>query len=271
MRISLSKVEQEAPELVAAFKQTKISLSKHSNMRDHVARVALVLDISASMSGLYRSGLVDRLVSKALPVGLSFDDDGEIDLFAFGVGAYEMDGCNMANYRGAASGILEKHSLEGGTYYARALELLEEKYADSTDPVFVIFVTDGETAEQENVTKMIRKLSKLPIFLQFVGLGEQLLPPGFDGSEAPVVSQKPGFLARLFGASVTQSANGGSTRSSGFKYLQQLDEMSGRVVDNCNFFSLKDPASVDDELLYDLLMNEYPSWVKEAKAKGILR
>ncbi|MBD8615131.1 MULTISPECIES: VWA domain-containing protein [Pseudomonas] len=273
MRISLSKVEQEAPELVSAYKQTKISLAKHEHLRDHIARVALVLDISASMSGLYNSGLVDRLVAKAMPVGLQFDDDGEIDVFAFGVDSYEIASYGMADYKGCVSSILERHNLEGGTRYARALELLEAKYANSTDPVYVIFVTDGDTEQADKVSYLIRKMSKLPIFIQFVGLGEQIPPEGFDidGNAEPAPAKKAGFFARLLGASgSTASASSRRPSTSGFKYLCELDSMGGREVDNCNFFALKDPASVSDERFYELLMNEYPSWVKEAKSKGIL-
>ena len=47
--------------------------------------------------------------------------------------------------------------------------------------------------------------------------------------------------------------------------------MDGREVDNVNFFAIKHPTSVSDERLYELLMNEYPQWLKAARAKGILR
>lgn len=272
MRISLAKVEEEAPELVAAFKQTKISLAKHDHLRDHIARVALVLDISASMDHLYKSGLVDRLVAKAMPVGLSFDDDGEIDVYAFGVDAYTIGSFGMGEYKSCVSNILSTHRLEGGTRYDRALALLEEKYAGTTDPVYVIFVTDGDTENPDKVSSIIRRMSKLPIFLQFVGLGASIPPEGFDmdGRPDPAPAQKPGFFARLLGATDSSSSPSRKANTSGFKYLCELDGMDGRIIDNCNFFALKDPASVEDERLYELLMNEYPSWVKAAKAKGIL-
>jgi len=272
MRISLAKVEQEAPELVSAFKQTKISLSKHEHLRDHIARVALVLDISGSMDHLYKSGLVDRLVAKAMPVGLTFDDDGEIDVFAFGVDAYEIGSFGMGEYKSCVKDILNSHSLEGGTRYARALELLESKYADTTDPVYVIFVTDGDTENPEKVSALIRKLSKQKIFIQFLGLGVDFPPEGCDihGDSEKAPAKKPGFFARLLGATDSSNSTARNPTTSGFKFLCELDSMTGRAVDNCNFFALKDPASISDERFYELLMNEYPSWVKDATAKGIL-
>lgn len=77
--ISLQKLEQQAPEMVDLFKKTSICLDK-VNLRDHRAQVALVLDISGSMSGLYQSGKVQELVKKVLALGLQFDLDGSIDV-----------------------------------------------------------------------------------------------------------------------------------------------------------------------------------------------
>lgn len=273
MKISLAKIESAAPDLVPAYKQTKISLAKHEHLRDHVARVALVLDISVSMDKLYRNGLVDRLVAKALPVGLTFDDDGEVDLFAFGINCYELDSCNLGNYKGTAKRILQEHSLEGGTYYARALEMLEARYRDSTEPVYALVVTDGETSEPEKVTRLIQKMSNLPLFIQWVGVGIEILPAGFSlDKSAPARPAKQGFLSKLFGSPAPAAQTPANKKlSGGFRYLSQLDEMGGRAVDNCNFFAIEDPSAIDDEKLYELLMNEYPQWVKAAKAKGILR
>jgi hypothetical protein len=46
--------------------------------------------------------------------------------------------------------------------------------------------------------------------------------------------------------------------------------MSRRLVDNANFFHLDRIEEVTDEQLYDQLLNEFPQWLKAAKAKRIL-
>ncbi|ELT4612451.1 VWA domain-containing protein, partial [Pseudomonas aeruginosa] len=56
----------------------------------------------------------------------------------------------------------------------------------------------------------------------------------------------------------------------GYGILEKLDDMKGRVVDNCGFFALDDLHQVSEEQLYDQLMEEFPSWIKEASAKGII-
>ncbi|HBU83752.1 MULTISPECIES: VWA domain-containing protein [Paenibacillus] len=52
--------------------------------------------------------------------------------------------------------------------------------------------------------------------------------------------------------------------------LEKLDDMSGRFIDNANFFALDDISKISDEELYDRLLSEFPDWIKEARSKGIL-
>ena len=57
---------------------------------------------------------------------------------------------------------------------------------------------------------------------------------------------------------------------SDYGILERLDDMKGRVVDNCNFFALDDLHDVSEQDLYDRLLEEFPTWLKEATAKGIV-
>ena len=47
------------------------------------ARVGLVLDASGSMGRQYKSGRVQELLDRVLPLALHFDDDGSLDVWAF--------------------------------------------------------------------------------------------------------------------------------------------------------------------------------------------
>ncbi|MNC51106.1 hypothetical protein D3C75_1003850 [compost metagenome] len=58
---------------------------------------------------------------------------------------------------------------------------------------------------------------------------------------------------------------------SDFEVLRTLDDMRGRIVDNADFVHLKRIEKVTDEKLYDKLLNEFPRWIKAAKAKRILQ
>lgn len=67
--ISLEKrVEAKAPQLVSLGKSAGVSLAE-VGLQAHRARVRLVLDISGSMSTLYRKGLVQRFAERILPLG----------------------------------------------------------------------------------------------------------------------------------------------------------------------------------------------------------
>lgn len=57
---------------------------------------------------------------------------------------------------------------------------------------------------------------------------------------------------------------------SGYGIFEKLDDLPGRLVDNCNFFALDRLDQLSEEALYAKLMEEFPLWLKDAKAKGIL-
>ena len=67
-------------------------------------------------------------------------------------------------------------------------------------------------------------------------------------------------------AKIIEASRFGQT---GFGFLGELDARTGRYVDNANFFSVPDPEAVPDDELYDLLMGEYPGWVKAAGPRMI--
>lgn len=254
------KMETAAPALLSLAKKAQVSLEK-KQMGNHVARVALCLDISASMVGLYRSGKVQRFAEKILALGTRFDDDGEIDVFLFGARAHNAGSMGVDNFAGISERLLKEYGYEGGTEYGKALEAIRKHYfpdghggeraAPRRDklPVYVMFLTDGQTTDKKKTIDQIRWASYEPIFWQFMGIG------------ASKWDRTPSLKKR---------GDGRRGPEGEFAFLEQLDNLDGRYVDNANFFSVEDPEAVGDEELYDLLMEEYPEWVKLASAKGLL-
>jgi stress response protein SCP2 len=251
------KLEQQAPKLLSLAKKAELSLKK-VGLETHQARVALCLDISASMSGLYSAGKVQRLAEKALALGTRFDDNGAIDIFLFGERAHsagEMTTENFANFIGQ---MQRRFPLEGGTNYAKAMQLIRQHYFGAAPtrkaafaqamPVYVMFVTDGQPFDPDQSRQQVRDSAFEPLFWQFIGLGQSRKD----------VSQGKGFTGLL-----------GRMFASDFSFLESLDEMSGRYIDNANFFSIADPEAIDDEKLYGLLTSEYPSWVAQLGAKKL--
>ena len=75
---------------------------------------------------------------------------------------------------------------------------------------------------RDETDRAIRKSSKHKIFYQFVGIGKY----------------------------------------ESFDYLQKLDDLDGRAVDNTAFIKVEDFSRMDDDQLYDKLLEQYPQWLK---------
>jgi vWA found in TerF C terminus len=259
MAISLEKLEKEAPKLIALAKQADLSLAK-VNLSKHRAKVALCLDISGSMASLYSSGKIQRFAEKILALGCRFDDDGSIDIFLFGANAHHPGEMTLKNFQTFMGQIQRQHPLEGGTYYGKVMQDIRSFYfqenkggqlkspVSSHQPIYVMFVTDGATMDRELSQKQLQWSSYEPIFWEFMAIGKS----NKDVSKRGIV----GWFSKAL--------------VSDFSFLEELDNLRDRYLDNADFFSVEDPDAIADQDLYDLLMGEYPDWVKAAKNQGLL-
>lgn len=259
MAISLEKLKKEAPTLIDLAKKADISLAK-VHLSEHSAKVALCLDISGSMSHLYASGKIQRFAEKILALGCHFDDDGSIDIFLFGANAHYPGEMTLKNFQNFIPQIQRQHPLEGGTYYGKVMQAIRCFYFPETRgsqlnspvsaqcPVYVMFVTDGATMDRELSQKQLQWSSYEPIFWEFMAIGQ-------SNQDA---NQQKGIVGWFSKALVSD-----------FSFLEGLDDLGGRYLDNADFFSVEDPETIGDQELYDLLMSEYPAWVKAARGKGL--
>lgn len=125
------RLEKESPKLLDLTKRASISLEKRG-LGEHTARVALCLDISGSMSRLYRNGSIQALAERVLALGMRFDDDGEVDVFLFGKNGYQAVPLTLANNAGYVPAVVKEFGLEPATYYGKAMALLREHYFGSS-------------------------------------------------------------------------------------------------------------------------------------------
>ncbi len=230
-KISLEKkIADGAPKLISLVKPLKVQLEKR-NLQDVVARVALVMDISGSMSSSYSDGTVQEIVNKILPVAVQFDDDGELDFWFYGSRCKRRPSVNMRNYESAVPADWKnlRQSVGGVNNEPVVMREVIAEYESSDLPAYVVFVTDGGISLTSAIKRLLIDSSRLPIFWQFVGV-----------------------------------------RGSNYGVLERLDTMSGRYVDNANFFALDDFRRVPNEELYSRLLNEFPAWLKACKSKGVL-
>jgi stress response protein SCP2 len=237
-KVSLEKrLEKEAPALLSLAKPLKISLEKYK-LTDTTAKVALVLDISGSMYGQYQNGTVQEIVNKTLPLAVQFDDDGEIDFWYYGNSCKRMDAVNMHNYQRVVPTDWEGMSSLG---YKFMLSL----GGGNNEP----------TVMREVIAEY--KKSKVPAYVLFITDGG--VSSENDIKHLLIESSKMPIFWQFIGV-------GGS----GYGILERLDTMSGRYVDNANFFALDDFRRVSNEELYDRLLTEFPQWLKEIRVKKII-
>lgn len=245
--VSLSKqrlinLEKSAPGsgLINLAKTASISLEK-KQLDNHTADVVLVLDFSASMSKVFDNGFVQQVAERVLAAGVLFDDNASVDVFLFDNRAQHLGELSPTQFQGQVARWHKQHGLGGGTKYGAVIQKVREHFFGSAigregpmhraKPVYVLFVTDGDATDKSHATRMMREVSYEPIFWQFVGV---------------------------------------HTWGSSFDYLERLDNLSGRLVDNANFFEIRDVKALSDQDLYQKMFAEYPDWLKAARQQGLV-
>lgn len=225
----LLKKAENTPGMVSLIKQAAVSLEKRG-LAEARYRVKLVLDISASMTGEFRSGAVNELVRRALALATRLDDDGQVDVYLFGLQAQRRGKVSLDNVGNFVPGL--KFGFEGGTNYVPVMKMVRDdsRAEQSTDPVLVLFITDGATSNRKAAEREMLDASSEPIFWKFMGI------------EAGRVD---------------------------FEFLERLDDMPGRVVDNADFFKVKSPIDLPDAELFELLVNELDSWDRDSRKAGL--
>jgi stress response protein SCP2 len=245
----LIDLEKKDPAMLSLVKKVQVSLEKQGLTNDS-AKVALVLDISPSMMNLFQDGSVDELVRRILALGLRFDDDGQIDVFLFGKDAFDYGSVDLNSYRSFVQDMLRRYGYSGGTYYGKAMQLVRETYRSQPDfgrlPIYIMFITDGGTADPAVSERHVIESSHEPFFWQFLAIGQ-----------APSGQKKQSRWSRIFG--------------SGFDFLEKLDNLPGRLIDNASFGLIESPRAISEDEMFDMLMEEYPTWVRQAQEKGLIR
>ena len=224
----LSLAKDQAPGMVPLIEQARLTLEKRG-LDTLTFEVKLVLDVSASMTNLFQSGQVQRLVERSLALAARLDDNGEVEVTLFGTHARSGGKVLLSNIQSFVQRM--KFQYDGGTRYAPAIREMIAQQKGAAHPLLVLFITDGEAGDIREATQAIRDASHLPIFFKFLALD--------SGNES-------------------------------FSFLEQLDTLPGRVVDNANFARIRGLKSMADHELFELLTEEINQWLPAAKAAGVL-
>lgn len=235
-KISLEKAEKTGnPQIIDLTKKSLVQLEK-KNLLEVQARVALVLDASGSMNWQYKNGDVQKVVDRLMPLAINFDNDGSFECWAFAQHTTQLDDVTLANVTTFINTTQRGwQSWQVGARYNEEIPAIEAVIN------YYQQFNDG-----------------LPVYVLFisdggVGSSRQMQKILTEVAKRPIFWQFVGIGGRSYGV------------------LEKLDDMTGRVVDNCNFFDLDSITSISDERLYELLLEEFPDWLKVCKQLGIVR
>ncbi|MCD5993258.1 VWA domain-containing protein [Pseudomonas sp. CDFA 602] len=234
-RVSLEKkIADAAPQLVSLAKKAQISLEK-AKLTDTKARVGLVLDASGSMNGQYNRGHVQEVVDRLIPLAVHFDDDGALDCWAFGAKPQQLSAVTLNNFK----------------------DFIKTDKGGWKDWVLGARINDEPKAMRMVIDYYKQSNDKTPVYILFISDGgiyedRAITKLMIEAAKLPIFWQFVGLGGR------------------GYGILEKLDDMDGRVVDNCNFFALDRLDEIPEEKLYDLLMEEFPDWLKAARTAGII-
>lgn len=237
--VSLEKrIQEKAPRLISLAKTVTVSLAKH-NLQSVKAKVAFVLDASGSMTGEFKKGNVQAVLDRIAVLAVQFDDNGDMDMWGFAEKHRKYKDVTLDNLDGYVADI--QNSARRGRW-----ENLPGLGGINNEPPVLEEIIDTF------------KHSDLPVYVVFIT----------DGGISKT---------RAIKEAIRRSANypifwkflglGGS----GYGILEQLDTFTDRRIDNTHFFAIDDFATMSDERLYDLLLEEFKDWTVAARKERIMR
>ncbi|HHP7240661.1 MAG TPA: VWA domain-containing protein [Cyclobacteriaceae bacterium] len=230
---------------------------KEYNLVKNSCQVILCLDVSESMVPYLESGKAQEFAERFLALGHLLDIDKQLDIFLFAEKAHFLGAMDMSNVRNLINESIDIYKLGDHSNYPEIIRLIRAHYFkrdiaqkevfSSDYPVFVLFVTNGETINIKETVEQIVESSYEPCFWQFITLGVTAKEMG------------KGFWAWLK-----------KPFAEDYSFLQKLDLMKNRFVDNAGYTNVTNPSDLTDSEFYELIMDEYPYWLKQAQSNGLL-
>ncbi|WP_370247587.1 VWA domain-containing protein [Nocardioides sp.] len=261
MPISLDKVQATAPGLVNLAKTAALSLEKN-NLVGTRAKVAVVMDYSGSMTREYREGRVQKLTERILALATQLDDDGSIDFFVFDTTAAHLGEVPLSNYQGAVDRLTSGRRM-GTTDYAGAFRVVRDHFGFAHPaPGAKKGGLFGRRKQVEGAVEVSiapgQQPANEPVFAVFLTDGAPNSKP--QAVQALIeVSTAPIFWKFL------------SIGAESFEFLQKLDDLETRVIDNADYKPIGSIDALDDAALMDALLDEYGTYVTQARQLGLIR
>lgn len=252
MGISLDKIEAQAPSLISLVKQAVETIDK-SKLNGQTAKVVLALDYSGSMHREYSNGSMQRLTEKVLALATQFDDDGNIDFFVFDSNAAYLGDIGISDFEGSVD-RLTKHRQMGSTNYADLILKVRDHFGFGKPAP----AKKGLFGKLKKVEPVTTGPADEPVYVLFLTDGA---PNSQSEAIAAIteVSTAPIFWKFL------------SIGREEIEFLQTIDDLPGRFMDNADYKHVKNVDTISNETLFEYLLDEFPEWISEAHLKGLIK
>lgn len=263
-------------EKITAAKEAAISVAKSKGLGDLKAKVVLAMDYSGSMDPLYTAGFVQRAFERIVPLALAFTPDKSMPCYIFSSGFNrvlpDVTESNVHNY--VQNNIRNKYSY-GMTEYAPVMRAILNQVIKENTPGGTTTTEDGKRSAFDGIKSFFGGGPKkpaiepttadIPTLVIFITDGDNNTDDKPKATAAIVEAAKHSIFWQFWGLS--------HSKSDKFAYLEKLDTMSGRYIDNANLMTSSEETfdNLTDDQLYTMLLGEFPSWYKEAQTKEIFK
>lgn len=180
-------------------------LEKRNLKTAPVMRVGAAFDVSGSAKWMYLNGIMQATVDRLVPVAMKFDDNGEMDAWAFddefsqlpsiGKMDYEdyiqravMGDNNLRKWNNTKYGGVWKAMIDfyfpgaapaastGGFFsglFGKKPAPAPAPTADGNDmPAMVMFITDGANGDRDYAEQILRAAQNQAVYFQMIGVGD---------------------------------------------------------------------------------------------------
>ncbi|MBV6762750.1 VWA domain-containing protein [Rhodococcus opacus] len=215
----------------------KVLLTKGAS--NPVGRVVLVMDNTGSMSKRYRSGEVKRIIERMVPVATQLDSDGNLEAYAYAQRFVKLPDVTVADADTWVNTYVHLHGRHGDIDFD------------------AIGGTNNEIPIMEEIIGTLDRTAAVPTLVLFFTDG------GFHAKAQITTLMRTASALPAFWQFI------GIGKSS-FGVLEKLDNLTGRLVDNAGFFAVENVDTLSDAALYELLLSEYPDWLRAARQARVL-
>lgn len=176
------------------------------------------------LGDLYQNGYVQEVLTRLLPLALKFDDNGELEVYVFNTTCTRLPSMQLHNYDTYVKNVILRNNYGpcSGTNYAPVICQTISDYNDGSPYPAFGIVITDGNSNDKSATDQAIRRS----------------------SEYKIFYQFVGI------------------GNENFKYLENLDDLEGRKVDNTAFIKVSDFSQLDDEQLYAKLLEQYPQWLR---------